>query len=134
MKLASMVSIDAYVVCSSYAHSLGVYSIPFETINFNPATTNYPLDSKPRTNEQPNKIQGNIVTTKADKPKPIQNKINPMLIDNTPKPFDQSTTIIATSSDTPMNLDMNSFLGHTISTKNDLDIMNEVLFGLLFGR
>jgi len=111
-----MVNACTYIVCSSYAHSLGVYSIPFETINLDPAEVRQPS----------NAIQGNIVTAKADKPKIVQNKINPMLVDNSAKASDQSTTIIVTSSDTPINLDMNSFLGQTKTTKSELDIMNEV--------
>jgi len=110
-----MVSACTYVVCSSYAHSLGVYSIPFETINFNPAEVRQPS----------NAIQENIVRIKADKPNIMQNKTDPMLLGNSPKASDQST-IIVTSSDTPINLDMNAFLGQTKGTKRELDIVNEV--------
>ena len=77
---------------------------------------------------KPSMVQGNIVTTKSDKQPaiPAQRKINPTLVENSEKSQDLSTTIIQTSSNQPMNLDMNAFLGKTQKTKNDIEIINEV--------
>ncbi len=142
------------IVCSSFAHSLGVYSVAFETINFDPATAGdlsgpvvaeYRKPLPPPEQKMdidppvpPTPFQGNIVTTKPDvvKKPPLvaaaQNQINPMLIANVvPKStmsLEESGTIVQKPSDKPINLDMNAFLGETQKTKKDIDIINEVLF------
>ena len=128
MKLAFIVNFSVNVVCSSYANNLGVYSIPFETINLDPnCVGNIGVPAEP-SQSKPSMVQGNIVTTKSDKQPaiPAQRKINPTLVENSEKSQDLSTTIIQTSSNQPMNLDMNAFLGKTQKTKNDIEIINEV--------
>lgn len=85
-------------MCSSFAHSLGIYSVPFDAINFDISSAAYePSESmvagyeppKPRIESEPSRakmeigpnsdlppyhmqpmvVQGNIITTKADVPK-----------------------------------------------------------------
>lgn len=125
-----MVRVGGNVVCSSYAHTLGVYSVPFEDINFDLGLAAWKLPAaEVKAHEAPNVVQGNIITTKGERQKAGQGKINPMLVDNASRDLDQSATIIPTGAEAQLNLDMNAFLGQTKTTKGELDIINEVLAG-----
>lgn len=103
------------IVCSSYAHTLGVYAIAFGEVNF----------------------EGNISFTPVPETKPEVKKpvIEPMKIDplhfeipkkNQPVIDPLQESIIQKPGDAPINLDMNAFLGETQVTKKDIELINDV--------
>ena len=130
---------------SSYAHSLGVYTVPFDSINYEnqtPMQMQAPIiQEKKKTKAekedfarppeaQGGQVQGVIATTKAPdlrrSESSEENKLNQRLIMKKDKSLEESIAIVQKPVDKPINLDINGFLGETQKTRKDIDIINEV--------
>lgn len=113
------------IVCSSYAHTLGVYVIPFDEVNFDENVTfpTAPEIKKPiGYSGEPMSIdssQGNISKPKA----PIYNKKNQPM----PSVDPLQESIIQRPGEEPINLSMSAFLGATQVTKKDIELINDVI-------